>query len=502
MNKKTHCHFSVVIENAWKSLLAILAFIVFNVLGNSKEGVGQDIENSGTSVTYIIIALVALLLLDIGFYVVAWLNTWVYFDEDSFVMESGIFTKKKMQLPLDKITTVDLNKNILGYALGTSRVKLDTGSLSEKTDKKSEISLIFKDKQAEEIRKYILKGKKGYSEETENNDYTVPPERPTARFTMGPREFIKYGITERKLVGIIAAAFVVFPNIESIVGSKIYEQWMNKALTTGQAFLSQAALIVVLLVILALIILANIISMFITAVKYYNFSVERFRDNIHVEYGLFTHRSYTFPLEKIQAVTLKQNMMRQFLGYNTIELICSGYGDEKNEKAILFPIAERSNLNIILNSLFPEFSHMPETEKAPKRSKRNFFFVPMLFTAAADIAILAVGIFCGAPLWILILAVVLLTVIVIMSRALSFRNAALGYDKSSVCAVYGGFMKTTVLLKMDSLQSVSCTSHYFQRRKKICTYKIDYYATKLSVIIKIPHMEDYHLRNIESVINF
>ena len=52
--------------------------------------------------------------------------------------------------------------------------------------------------------------------------------------------------------------------------------------------------------------------------KYYNFTLVRNGNQIHLKYGLINQRSYTINLNKINAVIIKQSILQQLLKYGEL----------------------------------------------------------------------------------------------------------------------------------------------------------------------------------------
>ncbi|MNP12915.1 Bacterial membrane flanked domain protein [compost metagenome] len=92
--------------------------------------------------------------------------------------------------------------------------------------------------------------------------------------------------------------------------------------------------------------------------------------------------------------------------------------------------------------------------------------------------------------------------IIIFSCYIEYRNNTMGYDERIFYGSFGAFSKTSIIIKMNSVQSITETTNYFQRKKDICNYRIDFYSSKLIDILPIKNMHRYHFKEIEENIEF
>ena len=124
---------------------------------------------------------------------IRWRITYFIYDGDTVTLEKAGIFKKKLTIPVDKISTVDIKKNILGHLTGTSRVKVDSGGKQMGNDNSgAEINLIFDDEFARQIKAYIFK------EEVEVH---------TKGFRMSGMELFIDGLLRRKLIYAIPFFF-------------------------------------------------------------------------------------------------------------------------------------------------------------------------------------------------------------------------------------------------------------------------------------------------------
>jgi len=242
-------------------------------------------------------------------------------------------------------------------------------------------------------------------------------------------------------------------------------------------------------------ILSFIVSVIVTFIRYYNFIIYEQDNKLNIQYGLISLKKYTLPIKNIQAIKLKQTLINQWFKQYKVEVVTAGYGDEEKEEAIFYPLTDKGKLNILIDTLITNFKFENiELKYPPKKARKRFFIFPVIFSIVIFLVISfifhkAVFIFMFMP-------------IIIFSCYMEYRNNTMGYDERIFYGSFGAFSKTSIIIKMNSVQSITETTNYFQRKMGVCNYKIDFYSSKLIDILAIKNMHRYHFRDIEKNIEF
>src|SRR5699024_4434313 len=83
----------------------------------------------------------------------------------------------------------------------------------------------------------------------------------------------------------------------------------------------------------------------------------------------------TIPFNRIQAVQIKEELLRQPFGYASLVIESAGYGEKEGNSTTLFPLIKRREMYRFLKKVLPEYNYdidMAETDP-PKRSLRRYF---------------------------------------------------------------------------------------------------------------------------------
>jgi len=426
----------------------------------------------------------ALLLLLIGYEFINWYKTCFYIKEGMLIYETGVIEKKVLSLSMDKITTIDFSQNLINRLFNTYRLKLDSGSVQTKG---SEIDIVLKKASAIITRDELLSGNK-LSESDQEEWGKV--------FEATNKEMLLTALTKNNLalgIGLFFSMYAFLDDILKALNIKYMDtlsryidpsKLVNASITYLLIFIIKAFLVVWVICI--------ILSVIGSTIKLYGFRVYKSKEHIKIEYGLINKKAYSLPIKNVQAVILKQNLIKQKLGLYNIELSTVGYGNEQKEEAILYPIVNKRLMDELINELIPELKEQPEIWHAPKNTLTNFIMVPLI--ASVIIFSTATFLFNKAVILFLLLPVIL------VACYLSYRNSAIGFNGSILKAVSGGFNRKSYLVKMESIQSLSIQTNPFQKKKNVGTYVLQYYASKLGDVIKVKNLSNTFFQEIRTKI--
>src|SRR5699024_964588 len=106
----------------------------------------------------------------------------------------------------------------------------------------------------------------------------------------------------------------------------------------------------VILLVIGLVILAWLISFGYTLITNYDFSITVHKDELLISRGLITNIRLTIPLDRIQAISIKEGILRQPFGYASILLEDAGYAT-----TTLFPLIAKEQIPTFLSRVLPEY---------------------------------------------------------------------------------------------------------------------------------------------------
>ena len=453
-----------------------IAFILFLIL----------LEKKLLGLLLIIISFILISLI----YILKWKNINFIIEDNKLKYNCGVFSKKNLVISLDKITTVDLNQNIILMIFNLYKLKVDSGSV---LSNESEFEIILKKEDALAFKNMLLTL-------NNNQNYSTSSEKSTKAkikadsyiYTLSNKNLLLITLTKNYF--ILAITFSLYcvsvlteaANTFNINPDDILFDGINKLesfVGSGLGFI-----IIFSLLILVIIIVSILINIGLSYIKYYNFKAYKYNDYINIEYGLINKKRYSLPIKNINAITYKQNIIKRIFKLYTLEITSIGYGDEKKEEAILYPIGKKDMLNKIVSDLLPSFIIKEEIISPPKKSLIRFIFMPtLIYSLFLIIFFIYVETF-------LFLFVPLLFILIV--QYLNYKTIGICYDDRNLVTCTGAFKRTKSIIPYSKIQSISKSSNFFMRRKNLSHYKIDFYANIFKSFIFLNNLDDYHYENL------
>jgi len=472
VSKYNRNHISFIVEEIIKFIKSLFIFIFLSL---------TKLDDGG------IYGIIAIIVLAIVSSLLKWITTGFLIDNNELLYYTGLINKKKLEIPLDKINTIDINKNIIDRLFNICTFKIDTGAMQEVGQ---EIKIKIPEKYANEIRNSINKVNNEKIDDTvEKSDIE---KKSIISKTISFKEILIYSLSKSKVFWAFGGIFLMIDFIEkleemldlSITNEIVNNIEVESLISVG--LLKAIGLGLLLFIIIYLFI--SIMFMIFEMVRLYNFTVAEYKNDIKIKYGLFTVKEYSIPRDKIYAVRLKQNLFQQLFKIFQIEVVTVGYGDEKNEQAILYPVADKKIINETLRYILPEFKICKDINKPPKEAISRF----ILKRNIVLIILLIIPLLIIIPNKFLLLKIFMSSSAIILNILfgyLNYRNTSLGVNNELLVASSGGIHKVTTLIKQEFLQSIEIEDNPFQRKKALCDFKLDIYSNKLGDIVKIKNMK-------------
>ncbi|MDU2158608.1 PH domain-containing protein, partial [Clostridium sp.] len=137
LNEYKKNHICFIFEEVVKSIKGLFVFIVL-CFANLDEGG--------------IYGVLILILLCVINSILKWIMIEFYINNNELIYKSGIINKKKLEIPFNKINTIDINKNIIDKMFNICTLKVDTGAVKEVGQ---EIKIKINKEEAYKIRNFI-----------------------------------------------------------------------------------------------------------------------------------------------------------------------------------------------------------------------------------------------------------------------------------------------------------------------------------------------------------
>ena len=355
-NMRFRNHPSVILENSLKTIGTIVFIFLLNFISEiGKNGIQL------ADVLFLLVFLVIAVGLIIGVHAIIWSRTYIIVEDNTLIVERNTLNKKRNTIGLKTISNVNLEQNLLEMLLGTCKVKLDTNSLS--TADETDVNIVLKKQEAERFRSLVL-------EKAENRDDDMLEEESAQaqakEFTDTESNTIMGDLGDIILHGVFSirlSSLVLFLVILAVQIGLLYSMATDNleeevfAELIGSLFAGTW---------FSMVIGWSILKEFF---KYLNFRIERKKDKVFLNYGLFKKIAYSVPVDKINGIRLTQTPIARMAKRYMVEIINVGMDDNENETNTFFlPYSKIEQIKEQLHVLIPEFDGALEIkeERQPK----------------------------------------------------------------------------------------------------------------------------------------
>lgn len=497
-DKPFRLHFSSIIEDFIKGFWVILVLLITNVAQNVNRLKIDVISSKEIFISLGI--LVGVIILILGTLYLRWRKTYITLTDETLVIERLLLINKKITtIGLKSISNVDFEQNILEKILGTAKLKLDTNSLS--TANQNDVKIILKLDKIKELKKSILinidkttkninngndiNASRENNENSENSQNSESAEN--SKKTNIANEFyddnndnndekstfdVKYDF-ERILqhtllsIPIFSVVFIIGVAIFFIITLQNPEM-------TQEFFANAFGSIIAIFIFVVPIIYSTIRTLF----KLYNFKAKRVNDKIYISYGLFTTRKYTIPIDKINAVKIKQPTLARIFKKYTVEIVNVGMADEENDVPVLLLMSSKEELQSKLETLLLELNINVEEEHQPKEA---IIPISINFAIWSLFLIIPTIIFLKEYFTIKLILLLVIAIFIITSIILAYRTRKLGGNEDSIYITKGIFAKTTVIIKIRKIQLLELKNSVLTKKLKIQKLKVNILAATANI---------------------
>lgn len=486
-NEKYKLHPVTAVINVVKALKDLFIPIIIIVAAN---GFNFNLDyRSETFFSEMIPLLILVIVLSVT--VVSGLIKWwtfIYWFEDSELrVEYGLFIKKKRYIPFDRIQNLNYKEGIFHRLFKLVQVQVETaGSKDGKPE--AELTAVTK-AAADEVEIQMKKAKQKLPIENEQ-EQMVEGEEPepvsVVLHKMKIPELLLLATTSSGVGVVLAGVFAVLSQFaEFIPFDLIYDEL---------AFLVEYGFIVVMILIALALILAWGISVGLTFLNYYNFTVSKQHDRLIITRGLIEKKRVTIPLNRVQAIKLVENPFQQMLGLASVavESAGGGFSGENDKKIILFPLIAKKEVFKPLAELFPEYDfQVTQLVQPPKKSQPFFYRIDFVWLVPLIGAISYFFYPYG------LLSLLLIVPIILLGRW-QFKTTGFTVKDQQITIVSRLVSRVTFYALKKRVQITQGSQTYFQKRRDIGSVKIVVMSGMLGASATARHMERKEIERVLS----
>ncbi|WP_347861162.1 PH domain-containing protein [Salimicrobium sp. PL1-032A] len=406
----------------------------------------------GETLRYAVAGIVILLLLLLLLAVWRWMRFSYTITGDELHIKQGIFIRKERRISKNRIQSIDLTQSLIHRLFGLTKVQIETAGSDENVDA-SLAAVVFSE--GERVQNELKADYRMNMEEKEDTSKEYPSE------TTGYGKLALAGATSDNAILIFGLMWLLYSQANQIIPEGTYEQ--------ATAWVLSLALQMIVVIVLSSIVIVWGVGVLWTMVKYAKFTITRYERELYMTYGLIEKRQRTIPVHRIQAVIVKENLLRQLFGlcYVYVE-VAGGVSNGKMEGSTvhLLPLLTRQRVPAFLETYLPEYSREePQLKRPPLRSLPYYVWKGLFLVLIAVVVVFYV-----APSWIMVPVAAL--PIFIGWGWLCWRTAGIKADDTFLNLSFRTIGRETITVKQRRLQAFEKRENWLYRRQHLATIDV------------------------------
>jgi putative membrane protein len=398
--------------------------------------------------------------------------------DHEIVIREGVFVKNIRHVQYQRIQNLNLIRNPLHRLLGVAQLELESAS----GGKPEAVMRVLSLSAVEAIREKVMHAKAGVqrknastqSDATLRNAEDSKGESAREILSLPLSELIKAGIISNKGILVVAFFFGILAQTRATEAffntlEAHLEPWLNAI----NLDFSQPVTIV-LMVILGLVgffVVIRMLSILYMVITFYRFRLIEADDKLQVSYGLLTQFNATVPRQRIQQLSITQNLFHRLFERVAVRIATAGgsaqQGHDRQSFKWIAPILPVQQCETFVTDIQPSLSQeVQQWHAVPFRAWRR---VTRFYTLLLLMIMMALYPLIG---WQVVWLLLFIPVIVVYARKLV---ASMRYGFSSNGLIYqrGWIVQHRTLVPINKIQSVNFYQSPFDRRNHMARVSID-----------------------------
>lgn len=458
MNKEQfRCHPSIIIEKT-SGVTTALFFILITSLDDIKEIINTGFSGDNLFRVGIIVLVLTFVLI---YNIMIWSKTFIIIEENTIVIQRNTLNSKVNTFGIKNISNINLEQNIFERIINTYKIKIDTDSLS--TANSTDIEIVLSKKQAYEFKNkviYLMNNENLVSPkinensvDIKENEIDLDDENIDYDIVYSVNDVLKHCFYNLSFLGFIfnlgMIAFVVFISVT----------------TDGtEGFIAIAMLVATSCI--------SILKLFFGDLfKYYKFSIKREKDKLYISYGLFRIKKFTVPINRINAINIKQSLLSRVFNKYQSDLVTIGVGDDETEGSQILLSSNKETFIKNMKILLPEIN-MEECLNLERESKNHHIIkivdgiIGMIICSLILYAIYMIDKTVPLIIYLFVDLFIFLYLILFYYMSYITRGFYMGDDNMSIS--WGVFSKRVSIIKYEKVQYINIRENPLCTKLNLC----------------------------------
>ncbi len=439
---------------------------------------------------YFLFGLIVIAVLLAIYSVISFFRYRFHVEDDEFIVERGVFSRKKIIIPFDRIQSVNFKQNLVHQIFNVVGLEIDTAGTSKKEFDFDALSM----SKSKALRDYIFQNKASENlikEESEEEDKVQKPVKLLMQLSFG--DLIKIGITQNHFKSFALVLLFAFGAMGQLKDIGIELDKYGEV--AEENLLKLSAIFMAILAVFVLVFFV-IVSIVITVLRFFDLRFLRIKNGFKLEHGLFNRNEISVMDNKMQALKWSDNLLRKVLKLFTVQINLASSAAVQKKTAIVIPGAKKSDINNIKSYYFSEnYANINELYGADKYYlRRKITIILSIFLTLCGILISVNRCHGVEFLWNFILILVFIFGYFITTSFLKYGKLKYGINEEIIQINSGIFGNRYAVYPIYKLQGVSIRQSPAQHRKGLANLVI-YSSSGVDMIKYIDREKAQQLRD-------
>lgn len=409
------------------------------------------LNNNQKKLSIVLLAIAFIVLLAIVFAVLGYLNFKFYIKDNKLIILSGVFKKKVITIPLEKIQSIHLEQSLLHSITGTFKVLIDTAG----TEKVESSIYALNTQIAASLKEWVLSSR--------DNEEVLQATIQSKKIIIHTSsiDLLKLCLTANHLETLLLVCVFVFSKLEDLkpLLNNMSFGWLEKYEKEIQVTWILVVATVVLIAVLSI-----VISSIRTILRYANFKVEISAKGFHIKGGLIQMKQMIIPFNKVQLVSWNANFLKRCTNMFVLQLKATGESELKKKQKVLLPITNKEKLAQII----PYYeSDLPSNQLDANGIHKSFIWRRILMIGLPiTIVITTIGCLIFGYSGLLIIGWFLYFIITTIFYKNNFK---FWINTNALQIVKGVWGKHHTLMKWNNVQFVTLKQSPYQRKNQLAS---------------------------------
>ncbi|MGE6401012.1 PH domain-containing protein [Bacillus cereus] len=396
------------------------------------------------------LVLLAILFIMAIFSAVKWYFKVYWIENNILHIKHGVFVKKESYLNKDRVQNISTSSNIIYQMLGLTKLNIEVaGGGSE-----PEVMLAgIREDEAKELIALLHKERSVVSEET------LAEEESKTVYQLTAKEILFASITSGRFGLVFSMLVILYTEFNEFL-----PKWLiNKV----EAYVMDNGVYELIVMAAILMVVSWVVSTAGYALKYANFKIERKGNEIRIVQGLFDKKEFVLKLHRIQAITVKEGILRQPFGYCSVEVEVIQSIESAGNEVMLHPFMKKKDVQQLLAYLQLPYEVEEEIVHLPKAALRRYVVMGWITSAVLAMPIAGASIYFKQHTALFVL-IPLFIVFTLLAYA-RYKSGGYMIRENQLVMVYRGLAKYTGIMRRRHVQVVGYNQSHFQKKDELCT---------------------------------